>query len=674
MWIKKNNYKLKNTAAFPQWAKPKISELSLKRNKTLLEDKTILWNMKSETGTCVDHIEMSGFKASSIICYGKNDAGALMINRHLVVPSIRFIPDVTQSSFSYNFTGETVIFKVNDTVQQEKATEVRIRGNLCIKTQMEKAFITRQLIQCADAPALVEKMIIKAKEDCKLSISVPVTKSASPKNICRGGVVYSVSCAVENGIVSSGNACGYNKIMDMKKEQEHTFYIVYFAYRNDIEINIENEIKKRNEFIDCIFSALTLESGNAFVDAQFSHCNLRGCESIYKTESGLFHSPGGGNYYAALWTNDQCEYANPFFPFIGYDKAIESAVNCYRLYENYMDKSDTPFCEKRALVTSIISEGRDYWNGAGDRGDGSMYAYGICRFLLCMGDKELCEDFFDDIKWCIDFALSRKDKNGIIKSDSDELENRFESSDANLNTSCLTYDALLNGSIICNILGKDELGIKWKNEAEELKNSIENYFGANVEGFDTYQYYDGNKDLRSWICTPLSVEIFDRKEETLKALFSDRLYHNAMLKSTSENETTWDRSLLFALRGAFLAGYDEAFDKTAEYAKERLVGNHSPYPFEAFPEGNRAHLSAESILFSRIITEGLFGLRAVGYRKLRIAPQKDNISLKGLHLFGESFDIRIENGKTNILFGGKTYTCEKRNCVFDFDRGIYDEG
>ena len=24
-----------------------------------------------------------------------------------------------------------------------------------------------------------------------------------------------------------------------------------------------------------------------------------------------------GSYYAAIWANDQAEYANPFFPFLG---------------------------------------------------------------------------------------------------------------------------------------------------------------------------------------------------------------------------------------------------------------------------------------------------------------------------------------------------------------------
>ena len=45
-----------------------------------------------------------------------------------------------------------------------------------------------------------------------------------------------------------------------------------------------------------------------------------------------------------------------------------------------------------------------------------------------------------------------------------------------------------------------------------------------MEGFQTYQYYKGNDVLRSWICIPLTVNIFDRKEETVRALFSPRLW------------------------------------------------------------------------------------------------------------------------------------------------------
>lgn len=451
------------------------------------------------------------------------------------------------------------------------------------------------------------------------------------------------------------------------------FYCVYYAYQNTApDFSVTAEINARKKFIADIFHSLRLETPIKELNAQFSHCILRGSESIFKTKNGLMHAPGGGNYYAALWTNDQCEYANPFFPFSGYPVGIEQSINCYSLYENYMDKTDKPMCDKRALVTSIIAEGDGYRNGAGDRGDGEMYAYGLSRFLLEMSDIQLIKRFWDNLVWCLDFALSRKTADGVIASDADELENRFESGNANLFTSCITYDALGNAAILADSIGDEPHKTAWRKEQKELKAAIEKYFGANVEGFDTYRYYDGNTDLRSWICMPLTVEIFDRADETVCALFSDRLYYDGMMRSTSAHDTTWDRSLLFALRGTFLASKAEkGITETVRYCQNRLLGSHSPYPYEAYPEGNRAHLAAESLLFARVVTEGLFGLRAVGLNTLRIQPQLSNkcpeMVLHSIKLFSKAFDIKADASGITLTYNQQNYHTDSKNAVFCFD-------
>ena len=48
--------------------------------------------------------------------------------------------------------------------------------------------------------------------------------------------------------------------------------------------------------------------------------------------------------------------------------------------------------------------------------------------------------------------------------------------------------------------------------------------GANVKGYETYRYYEGNDILRSWICMPLIVGIYDRAAATIDALFRSDLY------------------------------------------------------------------------------------------------------------------------------------------------------
>ena len=47
----------------------------------------------------------------SIISYGKDNRGKLRLMKHLVVPTLRVQPNVTQSSFSYNFGASPAVIK-----------------------------------------------------------------------------------------------------------------------------------------------------------------------------------------------------------------------------------------------------------------------------------------------------------------------------------------------------------------------------------------------------------------------------------------------------------------------------------------------------------------------------------------------------------------------------------
>ena len=180
-----------------------------------------------------------------------------------------------------------------------------------------------------------------------------------------------------------------------------------------------------------------------------------------------------------------------------------------------------------------------------------------------------------------------------------------------------------------------------------LRENIDRYFGGNVEGFDTYHYYKGNDVLRSWICIPLTVGIYDRKEATVSALFSPRLWTKDGLLTQAGSETFWDRSTLYALRGVFACGETEkALGYLQYYSNTRLLGEHVPYAIEAWPEGNQRHLSAESGLYARIVTEGLFGIRPTGLRSFTCTPRLpknwENMALRKIRAFNANFDILVE--------------------------------
>jgi hypothetical protein len=190
-----------------------------------------------------------------------------------------------------------------------------------------------------------------------------------------------------------------------------------------------------------------------------------------------------------------------------------------------------------------------------------------------------------------------------------------------------------------------------------LRIDTEKYFGATIDGCKTYRYYKGNDTLRAWITTPLTVDIFERKEGTIAALFSPRLWTEDGLASLAGNKTFWDRSTLYGLRGALAAGETEkALTFLQYYSKRRLLGEHVPYAVEAFPEGNQRHLSAESGLYCRIYTEGMFGMRPTGFKSFTCTPRLpkewNQMALRNIHSFGTVFDLEIRraaNGKLDIV-------------------------
>jgi len=361
------------------------------------------------------------------------------------------------------------------------------------------------------------------------------------------------------------------------------------------------------------------------------------------------HGPGGLRYYAAIWANDQAEYINPFFAFLGDEIANKSAMNAYRLFARYMN------AEYKPIPSSIIAEGEGTWHGAKDRGDMAMIAYGAGRYALTYGNIDSAKILWPLIEWCLEYLKRQLNHEGVVMSNSDELEGRFPAGNANLNTSSLYYDALRSASLLGKLLGRPKEQIKnYEQQADQLHANVEKYFGAEVEGFHTYRYYKGNDTLRAWITTPLTVNIFDRREGTIAALFSPRLWTEDGLASLAGDKTFWDRSTLYALRGVFAAGETEkALNFLKYYSRRRLLGEHVPYAVEAYPEGNQRHLSAESGLYCRIYTEGLFGLRPTGFNSFEITPRLpeawNRMALKNIHAFQNHFDIEVTRGVKDKL-------------------------
>ena len=609
---------------------------------------SITWNIDSRLPHN-DHIEMSGEQISTVLRYGVDKDGAFILERSFVWPMLRTIPNDTHASLMRRFGWDIVsdMITVNSRrVPQEKVKSITLDGVMIVESEFSlprdgKMEVIRYLFPSTKEAAYCEKYVVHNTGKTPFLIEVPDAKSFIKTDPAKGvDGEYLIEASV-SGI--SGRS--------LEAGESIVFYAYFKAYKkgsSTVNIDVEKELDARKNLIAGFREKLILETPDQTINTMFAFAKIRGAESIYKTKGGYMHGPGGESYYAALWANDQAEYINPFFPYLGYSIGNESAYNSFKHFARFMND------EYKPIPSSIIAEGIDIWNGAGDRGDGAMIAYGVARYLLARGDKQEALDLWPLLVWCLEYCNRKLNEEGVVSSDSDELENRFPSGKANLCTSSLYYDALLSAVYLGKDLGKPGAQLAtFTKQAQKLRAAIDKYFGGTVEGFNTYKYYKENDILRSWICMPLTVGIYDRKDETIKALFSPRLWTKDGLLTQAGSETFWDRSTLYALRGVFECGETaKGIDYLSYYSTQRLLGEHVPYAIEAWPEGSQRHLSAESGLYSRIITEGLFGIRPTGLRSFTLTPRLpagwNQMALRNIQAFGKSFDILVSRDKSDI--------------------------
>jgi hypothetical protein len=528
---------------------------------------------------------------------------------------------------------------LNGNLVKEEVQQISLNGTIEVRSTIGQNIVfQRTLFPSTELPVFCENYSIKNNGSNTVQIEIPETNNVI-KTEEKNGVygVYTLTYQIKG----SGS-------YKLNPGESLEFFLTITGEKQGEDYIVDNkkELENRQNLVSEFWSNLVLETPDKILNRGFAFAKIRAAESIYQTKGGPMHGPGGLSYYAAIWANDQAEYVNPFFPYLGYDYGIESAVNSYEHFARFMNG------EYRPIPSSIIAEGEDIWNGAKDRGDAAMIAYGASRFVMALGDWETAEKLWPLIVWTLEYNKRKLNVAGVVNSDTDELEGRFPAGNANLCTSSLYYDALISAAYLGESLDKDKAQIQeYRAEAATLKGNIENYFGATVMGFETYRYYAQNKKLRAWICIPLTMDILERKEGTINALFSSELWTEDGLATEAGDKTFWDRATLYALRGVLAAGETKrGIDYLKYYTNRRLLGEHVPYPVEAYPEGGQRHLSAESGLYCRIYTEGLFGIRPTGLNSFNLTPRLaddwNEMSLRKIHAFGEVFDIEVS--KTGV--------------------------
>ncbi|MDB5331083.1 MAG: hypothetical protein JWP03_2234 [Phycisphaerales bacterium] len=595
---------------------------------------SIVWNMAEDHRLPhEDFIEQSGRRVSQVVTYSVGADGTLAVKRSVVWPSLRILPNDTFGSLIRVWGNEAqpAITIDGTPLGLIKIQSITIDGTLELHATAGEIDVRRTEFPATDAPATFDRWHLKNTGARAVTIAVAPLKLAQTMRGPYGTNVVEV-------------AHDAPATKQLPPGEEMTFAVT-FSGRLDSEaalpLDAAAEEGKRRAFVHALGESLRLETPDPVLDRAFAMAKVRAAESIYATRGGLMLGPGGLRYYAAVWCNDNIEYAAPFFPFLGDAGGNDASLNTFRLYRKYMA------ADYRPIPSSIIAEGTGVWGGAGDRGDAAMFAYGAARFCLARGDRAVAQELWPAVEWCLEYCRRKTTADGVVASDTDELEGRFPAGKANLSTSCLALGGLRSAADLGRALGHAGEAKEYDARADALLASIDRYFGAKVEGFDTYRYYEGNDVLRSWISLPLCMGLMNRRDATVAALFSPRLWTADGLATRAGEHTFWDRETLYGLRGVLQAGETEkAMPRLTDWSHRRLLGEHVPYAVEAFPEGGKSHLSAESALYCRVYIEGLLGIRPTALDAFRCAPRLpkgwDRMALRSIRAFGRDFDLVVE--------------------------------
>lgn len=601
-------------------------------NKHYLKDEKVIFKATKKNLPYFDHFETTNIYSSLIYSYGAGKQKAFYEHYHMVFPTFRRKVNDTRGSFNVSFDSPLII-KVDGKKVYEKLDKVVIDNFITTFSKGRDINITRMQYCASTYPGVITCITITNTSDEMKLISIKNTI----ENTSCGEDFFDKPYHIETTLmVNDERKVNRNyEFMLSHHETKVLYYIVRCRYDDSKEkVRLRPEYNLSANLFDHFDYNMNyiLETDNEIINMMNKLAVKRANESIILTTSGYMHNPGGGNYYAAVWTNDQIEYAAPFFAILDIEKSKLATLNTFDLYEKYM-YTNIP------LVSSIIAQGLSYWNGAGDRGDQEMYLYGICYFLLCQGDENLARKYVNAIKWCVDFSMTKMTSEGVITSDSDELENRFESGKINLATNTIFYQGLLLANKLFNQLNIEN---NYESLALKLKESINNYF------------YIGNKPIyckeetrkRAHIIYPLIMGIYDHVDDIIKEILDPSIYTENGFKTIDSEETYWDRITLMAIRGLFNADKsDLAYKILNTYSTNRLLKDHVPYAIEAYPEGNQAHLSAESALYSRIFLEGILGFKPQSFNSfmlhLSMPSTMNEINLKAICYNNISLDICV---------------------------------
>ena len=522
-------------------------------------------------------------------------------------------------------------------------TEVGFDGMLAVTHPTgNNITATRTIYPSITAPLVIEEWMLRNAGDEALKIEIAPSRDEKD---------------IDSTTIAVWRAKGESTVV-MPPGAVLRFHVEVFARLKteaDPVFDIAAERKARQAIVDTAWHGPgRLETPEPELDMAFALQKLHVLESPIDTIKGTITHNGSLTYSPGVWANDPVEYSSPLFPFFGNELLNEASMNMYRIWlDHCREHGIDPFPGSFEHAALKLTQ---RW-----RGDDAMVLYGLSKFLLFLGDRKAAEEMWPLIEMSAESVKRNTRADGVVASKTDEMEGRYPTGDANLSTSALAYGGYRLAAALGRSLGKNQ-STDFDQRATALRAAIATYFEANVEGFETYRYYEGNTTLRGWILLPAAMGIMDRLDGTLDAMLSEKLWpgrhKGADILAESTRDTEWGRETYYALRVLFLGGRtEEAVETTRRVVRAQIFGPRGPYPDE-----DAIDMLCPGSLYPRVFTEGMFGIIPTGLDSFTCAPRLPDgwpgMALRDLRAFGKSGDLIVERDgdlqKVTIQSEGKT--------------------
>ena len=207
-----------------------------------------------------DHIEMSGLKVSTVLRYGVDANGSFMLNRSMVWPMLRTIPNNTHASLMRRFAWDvTDMVEVNgQSLLNEKVKEVTLNGTMVVQSEYVlprkgKLGLTRVLFPSVSNPAFCEKYILRNTGESTISIEIPSSRSVVETDVAKG----------VDGSYKLVSTINGQATRQLQPGEELTFSAIFAGYKkneSELSFDIDRELQARQDLIAGFWDNLVLDT------------------------------------------------------------------------------------------------------------------------------------------------------------------------------------------------------------------------------------------------------------------------------------------------------------------------------------------------------------------------------------------------------------------------------